>query len=155
MRISNFIKAGFISATGFFIITFFYCKQSDKDAGIPEIPEARIEGKIDGDLVRISVRIPEQHHAYLDKGKDGRLIPISFDWENTADQPAAPKLQSIPKGNFDDIVEATVLRGDGEFVFEVKKASGFAGKVIKVKSQICNEVKGVCYRPKIENVVLN
>jgi len=108
------------------------------------MPAASAEAKILGaDSFRVTVNVPERHHAYLDRGKDGNLIPVQFDWTGFAPQPAP---RSSPAGEYDDTVRAQVLRGSGNFDFQADTAS-LRKKTFSMKIQICDEVKGLCYRP--------
>ena len=155
MKKTYHVIAGLITILALFLVAASACSNSEKNKNTSGIPEAKIEGKIEGQSVRFRITIPERHHAYLDRGKEGRLIPISFDWKNALEETDTPDIASTPSGSFDQDYGATVLRGEGEFVFQLKKASELIGKIVKVKTQICDDVKGICYRPIIEEVVIN
>ena len=123
---------------------------------------ASIQAQISkNDQLEIRVAIPANSHAYLDKGKEGNLIPITFDWQTLVNKGSLsefPRLVAAPKGQYDKKVEATVLRGEGLFVFASKKtntlSSTLAGEQIRIRTQICDEVEGICYRPKWTQVVI-
>jgi len=121
------------------------------------LPQAKIQTRIQAEnKLEISVTVPHAHHAYLDKGKEGNYIQISFDWKALQDAGAlkgAPRMIQKPKGEYDKLAKATVLRGKGAYVFQSQEAWP-RGKTLKVKSQVCNETKGVCYPPHTEKVVL-
>ena len=123
------------------------CDQGAAGSGGPgDIPEATFSARAlpDGSL-EIQAQIPPRHHAYLDAGDHGNLIPIAFDWQGLE---PAPEKVSTPAGVRDDAVGAQVLRDGGRFVFKAgADAEDLNGKTVKVRSQICDEDKGICYRP--------
>lgn len=101
--------------------------------------------------VQVSVTVPPGHHAYLDAGREGNYIPVTVDTSAAGEL----KLTNAPKGEEDKEVQAKVLRGMGSFVYEAKDAQSFAGKILKVRSQICNERQGVCYPPRTVEVKIS
>ncbi|MCB1319210.1 MAG: hypothetical protein KDK34_03095, partial [Leptospiraceae bacterium] len=116
-----------------------------------------LSARIDGNTIAVQVRVPANHHAYLDAGRDGVLIPISFDWQPLIDAAllrTAPSQVTKPDGSPDDEIGATVLRGAGEFVFETAQADRLDGMSVRVRSQLCNDETGVCYRPTWQEVAL-
>lgn len=126
-------------------------------AGAPgDVPAAAISGRVlENGHAEINVQVPSRHHAYLDAGEHGNLIPIGFDWQGLTPEPATVQ---APTGEHDDEVKAQVLRGNGIFVFESgaenAAAPALAGRTLKVRSQICDEDKGICYRPTWTEVSL-
>jgi len=136
----------------FFLILIFSCS-----AGVvyPGEPEAIMNATVNGNKLSIRIVIPPQHHAYLDKGKEGNYIPVSFNWAaliKDGSLKKEPTMISAPKGEFEKVASAKVLRGEGIFIFESVEIPSLKGKSIKVKSQICDDIKGVCYRPSIKDV---
>jgi Disulphide bond corrector protein DsbC len=118
----------------------------------PEAPHPEVSARVLGETgLEVLVAVPPGHHAYLDRGDMESLIPISFDWAPTG---ASPTLSASPAGERDETVGATVLRGAGRFVFESAASETLRGKSVRVQSQICNEEKGVCYRPTIQEIEL-
>lgn len=105
-------------------------------------------------IIRVSV--PKDHHAYLDKGDKGMLIPLSFDFAGV--ESVGYKISSVskPKGEYDNEVNATVLRGTGEFKFSIKRVKGreFIIPPIKATSQICNDITKICYFPNTDDIPL-
>lgn len=99
--------------------------------------------------IKIDLKLPPNSHLYLDKGGRGNLIPVSFDWQDILKK--GPQLLSAPQGEYDKEVEAKVLRGQGSFVFSFSKnrvePQELVGKILKVRTQVCNERDGICYRP--------
>ncbi len=117
-------------------------------SGFNDVPDVTLTGRVlaDRQQIEIEVDVPSRHHAYLDSGKYENLIPIAFDW-----QAGSPELTTAPAGEQDDDVNAKVLRGKGRFVFAVQAdqiaALTDASPAVRVRSQICDEDKGICYRP--------
>ncbi len=105
----------------------------------------------DASTVQVSVIVPPGHHAYLDKGVEGNYIPVSVDTSGVGDL----RLKDSPPGELDKEVRAKVLRGMGAFLYETKDASAAAGKSLRVRSQICDERKGVCYAPRTVEVKIS
>lgn len=102
------------------------------------------------------VKVPENHHAYLDSGPEGSFIPVAADWAalvKAGSLERAPDLASAPAGTLDKDSGAKVLRGTGEFVFKGNLKS-LAGKTVQVRTQVCDDLKGICYRPRIQDVTL-
>ena len=114
----------------------------------PLVPAAEFSGRtLDDGRIQITAIIPDRHHAYLDSGDEGNLIPIFFQWDGPA-----PEKVTAPPGERDEDVKARVLRGQGVFVFEPGAAGTPEG--VKVQSQVCDEDKGICYRPLWQDVSL-
>lgn len=102
---------------------------------------------------RITINVPQDHHAYLNAGDENIYIPVSFDLD--AQLPTMGlRIQSLqtPTGNYDDVVKAQVLRGQGEFSFSLIKTGDKPIKqqqqALDVKYQLCNDLTHVCYRPQ-------
>ncbi|MCR9144662.1 MAG: protein-disulfide reductase DsbD N-terminal domain-containing protein [bacterium] len=129
--------------------------ESRASAGGPgDVPAALISGRtLDDGRAAINVDVPSRHHAYLDAGKHGNLIPIGFDWQGLSPE---PEQVTAPVGERDEDVQAQVLRGSGTYVFKAggENAPPFAGRSLRVRSQICDEDKGICYRPTWTDVKL-
>jgi hypothetical protein len=127
------------------------CEDPGRASAGGEVPEAGFHGRIlpDGQTIEIVASIPPRHHAYLDAGDEGNLIPIGFDWQDLTPEPVA---LSMPTGERDEDVKARVLRGDGRFQFQHSTVS--PGVQVRVRSQICDEDRGVCYRPTWNEVEL-
>lgn len=147
------IKHKFIFAAAFALLsaglTLPGCKP---ERARPEAPHPEVTARVLGETgLEVLVAVPPGHHAYLDRGDMEVLIPISFDWALTG---ANPALSTRPNGERDETVGATVLRGAGRFVFESAAPETLRGKIVRVQSQICNEEKGVCYRPTVQEIEL-
>ena len=108
--------------------------------------------------VRIAVQVPPDHHGYLDKGDEGLLIPFSFAFSSIEERGVRVTMLSGPAGERDDQVHATVLRGDGEFVFHLdtdSTAGALAGTFPTVLHyQICNDTTNICYPPRTRQIAL-
>ncbi|MFN3603299.1 MAG: hypothetical protein ACK4UJ_01175 [Leptonema sp. (in: bacteria)] len=117
------------------------------------VPDTKIQYSREGGKLKFIIEIPKDHHAYLDSGKDNSLIPIQFNWNPLVQNKILtkePKLLSKPSGEYDEEVRATVLRKKGEFVFFLpeEEINKIKDQSIFIKVQICNEVTGICFRPK-------
>lgn len=125
------------------------CSPSEHSSGPPQ---ARISARLlaTGEAA-VTVTIPPRHHAYLNSGDSGSLIPVKFDWGAAA---AAVEPTESPRGERDETVKALVLRGEGQFRFAIRDSAIRPGQAFRVQSQICNEERGVCYRPVWQDVVL-
>jgi len=108
---------------------------------------------------RVTLTIPQDHHAYLNAGDKNIYIPVSFD--------AGGQLASVglaidhlqtPKGIYDDLVKAQVLREQGDYSLALKQTQ--AGLLntktipLDVKYQLCNDLTHVCFRPQTAQVDL-
>jgi len=108
---------------------------------------------------RITLTIPQDHHAYLNAGDKNIYIPVSFD--------AGGQLASVglaidhlqaPTGIYDDLVKAQVLREQGDYSLALKQTQ--AGLLntktipLDVKYQLCNDLTHVCFRPQTAQIDL-
>ena len=115
----------------------------------PEVQVRSAPAETDGSgaaIARITVEIPPDHHGYLDAGDEGLLIPLAF----TFDIPGiAAKEISRPAGERDEQAHAKVLRGQGEFAFQLT-LTGAAPEAPRAKLlyQICNDITNICYPPR-------
>lgn len=106
---------------------------------------------------RLSLTVPKDHHAYLDKGDKNIYLPIAVDPEGKL---AAAKLAIVnlqrPVGVYDDKVEATVLKNQGDFILSLAPVgTGPSNAVaLDIKYQLCNELSHVCFRPQTTQVEL-
>ena len=124
--------------------------------------EAKLEIKArlqDQAQLKIDLNLAPHLHLYLDKGDRGNLIPVSFDWQSLLTKgflKRAPKLISAPKGEYDKDMEAKVLRAQGSFLFSLSEndtsPQGVAGQTLRIRTQLCNELDGICYRPEWTDV---
>jgi thiol:disulfide interchange protein DsbD len=118
-------------------------------------PETDADGNT---TVRIAVQIPPDHHGYLDRGDEGLLIPLTFNFASLETQRVRVTEIARPQGSRDEQAHATVLRGDGEFVFRLEPTA--AGLPMQsefpavVRYQICNDVTNICYPPRTTAVPL-
>jgi len=111
-----------------------------------------------GKHAEITVRVapPAGHHAYLDAGKEGVLLPIEIDLSTVRQAGIRVRAVSAPKGKWDEQYGATVLRGEGAFRYEltalpVAKA-GTTEYAIEVQSQACDDATGACYFPQTDTL---
>jgi hypothetical protein len=125
-------------------------KGGEGHPGSGDRPRPQISSEISGDTIRFSITVPENHHAYLDKGSEGNLIPVTFDWGGMKE----PGPVFVPIGTRDERVRATVLRGSGDFLFRSPNAMEYSGKKVRVLTQICDDIQGICYRPEYSDIFL-
>lgn len=123
-----------MKCTSLIVFLFFALTACEEPATKPAVKVKALSTK---DSILVELLIPEAHHAYLDAGKEGNLIPVSFRWEG-----GSPALSLAPMGEFDEKVHAKVLRRQGQWKFEKGTATA-----VTVRSQICDEKIGLCYPP--------
>jgi thiol:disulfide interchange protein DsbD len=132
--------------------------QTPGRAARPPSPEvgvepARVELAADR-TAELTVRVtpPPGHHAYLDKGAEGALLPIQIDLSSLEQEGIAARSVAGPRGEWDGQFRATVLRGEGVFKYELRGRP--SAKVadreyeIKVRTQVCNDATRACYFPE-------
>lgn len=102
---------------------------------------------------RLSLNVPQDHHAYLDKGDENVYIPVAVD-PNEKFAAAKLKLTELqkPLGVYDSEVKAKVLRGKGDFIISIThldaKTLQSAPLTVDVNYQLCNDMTHVCFRPQ-------
>jgi thiol:disulfide interchange protein DsbD len=118
-------------------------------------PETDADGNT---TVRIAVQVPPDHHGYLDRGDEGLLIPLTFNFESLETQSVRVTEIARPQGSRDEQAHATVLRGEGEFVFRLDPTAASLPTQGEfptlVRYQICNDVTNICYPPRTTAVPL-
>jgi thiol:disulfide interchange protein DsbD len=133
----------------------------------PTLPE--VQAKATEDIIvidhtrsgtfRIAVHIPQHHHGYLNAGDEGLLIPLTFTFPTLEARKIRINELSRPSGERDNTAHATVLRGNGEFTFNLDAtvASLAADEIFSgdLLYQICNDETNICYAPRKINVPLN
>ncbi|HBS05275.1 MAG TPA: hypothetical protein DEA96_09935 [Leptospiraceae bacterium] len=130
------------------------CTETER-SGNDGIPEASIRATALENRVTVSISIPADHHAYLNRGPQDNLIPVEFDWKPAMEAgkiQQEPALESSPEGKTEEATGALVLRGTGEFVFSTAGAPH--GADLRVRTQICNEISGMCFRPSWQTVTI-
>ncbi|HQI21262.1 MAG TPA: protein-disulfide reductase DsbD family protein [Leptospiraceae bacterium] len=136
------------------LFALFSCRDEKQAVPEKETHQTTVTAGAKGDRLTIAVSVPAGHHAYLDSGKEGVLIPISIDWKEAIAKKfiqATPRSVAIPDGVQDEQMGARVLRGKGDFVYEAR-FDKLEDQTIKVRSQICDDVKGICYRPTTQDI---
>lgn len=143
-----FLAPGVIFAQG-----FDWMQQQDEQPSA----EVRFEPDkmtIDADSpgkINITVIVPEDHHAYIDRGKEGVLLPVEADF--SALERAGIRVVQIskPEGVWDDKAEATTFRDNGIFEYRAEPTPaaeiGETEYTINLRVQICNDITGTCYFP--------
>jgi thioredoxin:protein disulfide reductase len=102
---------------------------------------------------RLTMTVPKDHHAYLDKGDENIYIPVTIDPNSklAASGLVINKLQR-PAGVHDSLVKANVLRDKGDFTLELaqtgSKPAIVNSAILELTYQICNELTNVCFRPQ-------
>ena len=136
----------------------------EQSAKLPEVQAEVTEDVIVIDPTRtgtfhIAVHIPQYHHGYLDAGDEGLLIPLTFTFPDLEAKKIRIEELSRPVGKRDNTVHATVLRGNGQFTFNLDAGAAplaadeiFSGNLLY---QICNDKTNICYAPRKINVPLN
>jgi len=107
----------------------------------------------------ITLTPPEHHHAYLDKGVENAYIPVTLDRKNKLEKKGLSISQfTLPAGEFDELVKATVLRGKGSFSFSITSLNSTLQTTetvdVALRYQLCDEITNVCFRPKTEELAI-
>ncbi len=145
-----------------FVAVISACSDGPSESGPSKMSLPRISVKSglnqETGTIRFQVNVPQGHHAYTDTGDSGNLIPVTFQWENlhkeTGLNLSLPELVTDPPGSRDEEFQARVLRGSGTFEFKAEDVQKYSGKTLSVRSQICDEKTGICYRPETVQVTL-
>ena len=101
---------------------------------------------------KITLTVPKDHHAYLDKGTENIYIPVAFDTDAklAASGLSVSKLEK-PAGVYDAEVKATVLRDKGDFTLSltpIGKGVSLPNIGVAIQYQLCNDATHVCFRPQ-------
>ena len=99
--------------------------------------------RIDNQQLKITITLNPKSHLYLDVGERKNYFPISYRWGKN--NIYKPKEISRPQGVFDSEQKVHILKGEGSFIFSHDKMSQI--KQIDIRTQICDEISNVCYRP--------
>lgn len=109
--------------------------------------------------VRLTLTVPKDHHAYLDKGDDNAYLPIEVDPKGklAASRLTLSDLQK-PAGERDEVAKAVVLRNQGDFRFTLNPSGNEPLAVntaaLDVTYQLCNDITHVCFRPQTAQIEL-
>lgn len=109
---------------------------------------------------KLTLTVPNDHHAYLDAGEENAYLPISADPNSKlADSGLSIKKFDKPAGIHDSLVKATVLRDKGDFTLELAQTGSKPALVnsanLELRYQLCNELTNVCFRPQTASVDLS
>ena len=111
----------------------------------------QLEAKKPATLI-IRITPPAGHHAYLDTGEDGLLLPIEINLSSLQKAGIQVRSVSVPQGEWDEQFHATVFRREATFKYELRAlpwAKVGSGKYkINIRSQICQDTTGACYFPE-------
>jgi thiol:disulfide interchange protein DsbD len=105
----------------------------------------------------IEITPPQDHHAYLNTGDEHSFIPITLDADqHLANAGLSLTLLQQPKGHYDELVKAQVLRAKDTYRFSLiaTKTIAFIDISLAIKYQLCNDITHVCYRPKTSKISL-
>ncbi len=150
-----------------FVAALFYfasVKANAQYAGTATIPIASV--RIEPTTLRLHSETPAEftvrvtppfgHHAYLDTGKDGTLLPIEIHLTALAQAGLQVRTIGTPKGEWDALFGATVLRREGVFRYQLsatpRAQAGTHDYAVTVNSQLCNDTNGACYFPRVETL---
>lgn len=106
---------------------------------------------------QLTLKVPKDHHAYLDSGLDHVYIPITIDPKQKLTATGLGiKLIKSPTGVFEQAVKATVLREAGVFVVELNQLSQqpITETALEISYQLCNDISHVCFRPQTATTLL-
>ncbi len=108
---------------------------------------------------KLTLTVPKDHHAYLDKGDENAYIPIEVDPKGklAASRLTLSDLQK-PSGERDEVAKAVVLRNQGDFKFTISPSGNEPLTVntaaLDVTYQLCNDITHVCFRPQTAQIEL-
>ncbi|MFI3136776.1 MAG: cytochrome c biogenesis protein CcdA [Methylococcaceae bacterium] len=106
---------------------------------------------------QLRLTVPKDHHAYLDEGDERIYLPVTLDPDATlaAAGLTIAKLEK-PPGEYDSVVQATVLRDSGDFALWLNQTGATTAKAVNVsvRYQLCNELTNVCFRPQLTSIDL-
>lgn len=161
MRLSQLLPScallGLVSCDGEQSSSNRSAEPAPRKGGFAEVRAELVGGELtiadkEPQTFHIVVHVPAGHHAYLDKGDEGFLIPLSFSFPLLEAVGARVVTVSRPKGSRDDKVRATVVRDSGEFVFRLETAearfSSGSETYVSLRYQICNDLTNICYPPR-------
>ena len=160
MSVMRFLRACLLLWFSWSVGSLQAVAQTSTSAPSPTLPEVNVWlvaqerqlGDTEAYILRLAVRLPANHHGYLDTGDEGLFIPLSFVFPSLEEQGAPVVMVSHPVGERDEMVHATVLRGSGEFAFRVKTTPMAFPSVgtlpLILRYQICNDVTKLCYPPQ-------
>src|SRR4030095_12370870 len=123
MSVMRFLRACLLLWCSWSIGSLQAVTQTSANVPSPTLPEVNVwlvaqerqPSDKEAYILRLVVRLPANHHGYLDTGDEGLFIPLTFAFPNLEEQGAQVVMLSHPVGERDEIVPATVLRGSGEF----------------------------------------
>lgn len=108
---------------------------------------------------KLTLTVPKDHHAYLDKGDENAYLPVEIDAKGklAASRLTLSDLQK-PAGQRDDVAKAVVLRNQGDFRFTLSPSGDEPLTVntaaLDVTYQLCNDITHVCFRPQTAQIEL-
>lgn len=108
---------------------------------------------------KLSLTVPKDHHAYLDKGDENAYIPVEIDAKGklASSGLTLSDLQK-PAGERDEVAKAVVLRNQGDFRFTLSPSGNEPLTVntvaLDVTYQLCNDITHVCFRPQTAQIEL-
>jgi thiol:disulfide interchange protein DsbD len=97
---------------------------------------------------QLTLKVPKDHHAYLDSGLDHAFLPITVDpKQKLTTSGLTVKLIKSPTGVFEQAVKATVLRETGEFIVELNQLGQqpMTETALEISYQLCNDISHVCF----------
>jgi thiol:disulfide interchange protein DsbD len=160
MSVMRFLRACLLLWFSWSIGSLQAVIQTSANAPSPTLPEVNVwlvaqerqPSDTETYILRFGVRLPANHHGYLDTGDEGLFIPLTFAFPSLEEQGAQVVMLSHPVGERDEMVHARVLRGSGEFTFRVKTTHMTSPSVgtlpLTLRYQICNDVTKLCYPPQ-------
>lgn len=109
-------------------------------------------------LLRVAVRIPPDHHGYLDAGDEGLYLPLVLTFPALEARGIQVTLLTQPPGEREEHVHATVLRGEGAYTFRLQPPATLAPPLtrfpLSLYFQICNDRTKICYPPQERRIDL-
>lgn len=145
-----------------FLIISVFTNYAECGINIPEIDASLVESNIEIESgakssFNIRIDIPENHHAYLDRGDDGFFIPIEFDFTDVVKAGYKCNIEQRPDGEREEKVGAMVLRGKNTYRFSIESTGHSLlnnNLQIKFNYQLCNDISNICYPPAAATIII-
>lgn len=146
----------------FIFLSLFWLISGSATANLPEaiVGLMAIQSEHWPAEYKLSISIPDGHHAYLDKGIENIYLPIVVDPKQALSGSGLTlNILQKPTGVYDEAVKATILKGTGVYTLAIGQIFGKTTDnpptSLQVNYQLCNEAHHVCFRPQSAHVNLS
>jgi len=134
-------------------LLLFFCTATVWAGADAEVEIITVNSKQWPAQYEIKLTPPLHYHAYLDSGDENAYLPVAIDpKKKLAQQGIVVSTFSVPRGEYDANVKASVLRKTGTFKLSLLPKEDYTllpkTADIALRYQLCDEVTNVCFRPK-------